>query len=177
MIYSSHFFSLCGDTDMRACYASPSILISFIILTLPMRLWPQFASGTITGVVKDSTGAVIPAASVTVTEQQTGTSVMVKAQADGSYTAPNLAPASYRVEAEVAGFKRLVIDGLKVDVGSVLTQDLVLEVGGTTESIQVTGRTSLVETTSGAVGTTVQIDQMLEMPQVHRDVFNLRTLV
>ena len=43
-------------------------LIAFVFLTLPMRLWPQFASGTINGVVKDSTGAVIPGASVTVTE-------------------------------------------------------------------------------------------------------------
>ena len=133
------------------------VLIAFTLSTLPTHLWPQFASGTITGVVKDSTGAVIPAASVTVTEQQTGTAVKVLSQHDGSFTAPNLAPANYSLTAEVGGFKRLVVDGLKVDVGSVLTQDLVMEVGGTTESVQVTGKTSLVETTSGSVGTTVQV--------------------
>ena len=62
-------------------------------------------------------------------------------------------------------------------MGSVLTQDLVMEVGGTTESVQVTGRTSLVETTSGAVGTTVQVSHMMEMPLVDRNVFNLVNLV
>jgi hypothetical protein len=77
----------------------------------------------------------------------------------------------------VGGFKRLEIDGLKVDVGSVLAQDLVLEVGGTTESVQVTGRTSLVETTNGAIGTTVTVSHVLEMPLVDRDVFNLVNLV
>src|SRR5580704_11967940 len=100
-----------------------------IWIALAVRLWSQVATGTITGVVKDSTGAVILAANVTVTEQQTGTAVSVKSQHDGAYTVPNLSPADYRVVAEVAGFKRLVIDGLKVDVGSILTQDLVLEVG------------------------------------------------
>jgi hypothetical protein len=148
-----------------------------IWIALAVRLWSQVATGTITGVVKDSTGAVILAANVTVTEQQTGTAVSVKSQHDGAYTVPNLSPADYRVVAEVAGFKRLVIDGLKVDVGSILTQDLVLEVGGTTESIQVSGHTSLVETTNGEVGTTVQVSHVLEMPLVDRNVFNLVNLV
>src|SRR5882724_8402298 len=120
-----------GFMNTRNVRATRALLISIILFTLPMRLLPQFASGTITGVVKDSTGAVIPAASVTVTEQQTGTAVTVKSQADGSYTAPNLAPANYRVAAGVNCFKRLVVDGLKVEVGSILTQDMVLEVGGT----------------------------------------------
>jgi hypothetical protein len=51
---------------------SHAVLIAMLLLALPVRLWPQFASGTITGVVKDSTGAIIPAASVTATEQQPG---------------------------------------------------------------------------------------------------------
>ena len=88
-----------------------AILIATLLLVAPSRLLPQFANGSITGVVKDATGAVIPAAIVTVTEQQTGSAVKVTSQADGSYTAPNLAPAFYRVAAEVAGFKRLVVEG------------------------------------------------------------------
>jgi hypothetical protein len=148
-------------------------LLTFVLCVLPLRLWPQFATGTITGVVKDPTGAVIPGASVTVTEQQTGAAVKVLSQHDGSFTAPNLAPASYILAVEAGGFKRLVIEGLKVDVGSILTQDLILEVGGTTESVQVTGRTSLVETNSGAVGTTVTVSHVLEMPLVDRNVFTL----
>src|SRR6266852_4552640 len=61
--------------------------------------------------------------------------------------------------AESAGFKRLVIEGLKVDVGSVLTQDMA------------------VETANGEVGTTVQVSHVLEMPLVDRNVFNLVNLV
>jgi hypothetical protein len=57
-----------------------------------------------------------------------------------------------------------------VNVGSILTQDLVLEVWVTTESIQVTGRTSLVETANGEFGATVQVSHVLGMPLVGRNV-------
>src|SRR5258707_12614163 len=124
------------------------------LLAFPAHLWPQATTGTITGVVKDTTGAVIPGVSVTVTEQQTGTAVTVKSLHDGAVIVPNLTPAEYRLEVEAVGFKRLVISGLTVNVGTVLTQDMVLEIGVTTESIQVAGKSSLVETTSGGVGTT-----------------------
>src|SRR5215467_7805329 len=91
--------------------ATRAALVVFTLFTLPMRLGAQFATGTITGVVKDSTSAVIPGASVTVTEQQTGIAVKVLTQHDGSFTAPNLAPANYSLAVEAGGFKRLVVDG------------------------------------------------------------------
>lgn len=101
----------------------------------------------------------------------------MQSQANGVYLVPQLLPGDYRIQAESPGFKRLDVDRLKVDVGTTLTQDLVLQVGGTTETIVVSGTTSLVETTSGRVGTTVQVSQVLEMPLVDRNVFNLVNLV
>src|SRR6476620_1896195 len=151
--------------------------LAFLVIALPTGLWGQFASGTITGVVTDSTGSVIQGANITVTEQQTGTAIKVTTQHDGAFTAPNLAPAEYTLTVEAGGFKRLVISKLKVDVGSILTQDVVLEVGGTTESVSVEGHASLVETTSGAVGTTVTVSHVLEMPLVDRNVFSLVNMV
>ena len=171
MIGSLQFMGLHGLRGARAA------LFAVLLLFLPAQLRPQFASGSITGVVKDPTGAVIPAANVTAVEQQTGIAVSVKSLHDGAFLVPNLAPATYRLTGESAGFKRLTIDGLKVDVGATLTQDLVLEIGGTTESIEVTGHTSLVETANGEVGTTVQVSHVLEMPLVDRNVFNLVNLV
>src|SRR5262245_52444468 len=162
------------NSSHRASRVATAVFASF---ALPICLWSQFASGTITGVVKDSTNAIIQGAVVTVTEQQTGTAIKVSTQNDGAFTAPNLAPAEYSLAVEANGFKRLVVAGLKVDVGSILSQDLVLEVGATTESVSVVGQTSLVETAHGAVGTTVQVSHVLEMPLVDRNVFNLVNLV
>jgi Carboxypeptidase regulatory-like domain len=154
------------------------ISIAIATLALSVSVWAQGgATGAITGTVKDSTGAVIAGANVSVMEEQTGSAVAVKTQADGAFFVPQLLPATYRVTAESAGFKRLVIDGLKVDVGTTLTQDMVLEIGGTAESIEVMGQASMVETASGEVGTTVQVSHVLEMPLVDRNVFNLVNLV
>jgi hypothetical protein len=63
----------------------------FTVLTA-WQLWAQGARGSITGVIRDSTGAVIPAATVRVTNEQTGSSVEVQSQADGVYLAPQLLP-------------------------------------------------------------------------------------
>ena len=154
------------------------LLLLLVVSTSPLRLFAQGgATGAISGRVKDPTGAVIGSAVITVVEEKTGGRVSVKSQADGAFLVPQLIPASYRITAEAVGFKRLIISGLTVDVETTLTQDLVLEVGGTTEKIEVQGRASLVETTSGGVGTLVSVSHVLEMPLVDRNVFNLVNLV
>ena len=107
-------------------------------------LWSQSTRGTITGVVRDTSGAVIPGVSVTITEEETGNSLSVKSQEDGVYTAPQILPGTYRVSAQTQGFKRLVVSGLKVNVDTTLTQDMILEIGVTRESVEVAWQTSLV---------------------------------
>ena len=135
-----------------------------LLLLLACEAQPQAIRGAITGVVKDSTGAVIPDVSVTVRNEQTGSTTVAKSQTNGVCVAPQLLPGDYVVSAEHAGFRRLEISGLKVDVGTTLTQDLVFELGAVSEKVEVTGQTSLVETTSGQVGTTVQISHVSSKP-------------
>src|SRR5438552_3440668 len=79
-------FAISGEfMNLRTAGAIQAFPVAFALLWLPTHLWSQFASGTVTGVVKDSTGAVIQAASVTVTELQTGAVVTVKSLHDGAY--------------------------------------------------------------------------------------------
>ena len=148
-----------------------------VSLAIPPRVWPQAARGSIAGFVKDASGAVIPGARVTATEEQTGEAIVVESQPDGAFLIPQLSPASYQLSGERQGFKRLSIDHLTVNVATTTTQDLVLAIGTISESVEVVGRTSQVETTNGEVGTTVQVDHVVEMPLVDRNVFNLVTLV
>jgi hypothetical protein len=152
-------------------------LLITLSLALPARLWPQAARGAIAGFVKDASGAVVPGARVTATEEQTGEATVVSSQQDGAFFIPQLSPATYRLSGERDGFKHLIIEHLTVNVATTTTQDLVLAVGAVSESVEVVGRTSLVETTNGEVGTTVQVNQVLEMPLVDRNVFNLASLV
>src|SRR5579862_9251269 len=136
----------------------------FFALALAAALWSQAAKGGIAGFVKDPTGAVVPGARVTAVDEQTGETVTVTSQPDGAFLIPQLSPATYRLSGEKEGFKHLVINHLKVNVDTTTTQDLVLSVGAVSESVEVVGQTSLVETTNGSVGTTVQINHVLEMP-------------
>jgi len=137
----------------------------------------QVAAGSITGTVRDTSGAVVPDVPVKVTNEATGVAQEVQTQVDGVYIVPQLQPGDYRVSISAKGFKQLDIRGLKVDVGTTLTQDAVLEVGLVTETVSVDAQPALVDATSGQVGTTIQTSYVMEMPLSSRNVLTLVNLV
>jgi len=137
----------------------------------------QTAFGSITGTVRDSSAAVIPGARVEVTNLATGVSLIVTTQDNGVFLAPQLLAGDYRITVSAPGFKQTDVTGLKVDVGSALTQDVTLELGQLTETVSVEALSSLVDTTSGQVGATIQTSYVLEMPLSDRNVFRLVNLV
>ncbi len=155
-----------------------ALLIAALVFFFTGSAVPAYgqALGTIVGTVQDTTGAVIPGAKVTIVNEQTGISTEVESGADGSFQAPNLVPGQYRIIVEAEGFKRSEIGDLRLNVGTTLTQTVTLEVGVITESIEVSGETIMVETTSGSVGTTIQVEQILELPLPNRNVFSLVNL-
>jgi len=153
------------------------LLLLCTILLTPAALHAQGALGAITGAVKDTSAAVIPGASVKVTNESTGTTETAITGETGVFLTPPLGAGNYKLTVTAQGFKQTEITSLKVDVGTTLTQDVVLEVGVVTETVRVEGQTSMVETTSGNVGTTVQMSHVLEMPLADRNVFSLVNLV
>ena len=84
----------------RSVFAMTSLAV-----LLPTSLWAQGARGSITGEVKDTSGAVVPNAVITVTQLGTNFSFAGQSQANGVYLIPNLVPGTYSVSAEVQGFK------------------------------------------------------------------------
>jgi hypothetical protein len=152
-------------------------LLSLLGLALPASLWAQTERGSITGLVKDSSGAVIVGATITVTNLGTNATFAAKSQADGGYLVPDLLPAFYNISGEASGFKRLTVTGLKLDAGSTLTQDLSLEVGAVSQSISVTGTTSLVNTSSGSMTADINLSNILELPMRDRLVLGVLNLV
>jgi hypothetical protein len=120
---------------------------------------------------------VVPAAKVVATNQSTGITWNTETSATGSYLLPNLAPATYKLLVEAQGFKRAEFSDIRVNAGATVTQPVQLELGAVTETIQVSGGALQVETTTGTVNATVQVEQILEMPMPSRDVFRLVNLV
>src|SRR5262245_60836077 len=97
----------------------------------------QLDRGTITGMVTDPTGAVIPKVKITLLNTATGASYETLSSEEGAYTAPNLPIGSYQLTFEAASFRKLVRGGVNLGVTEVLRIDAKLEVGSLDESVQV----------------------------------------
>ncbi len=137
----------------------------------------QVDRGALRGVVRDSSGAVVPGAIVRIVNVETGYAITVTSQSDGGYFAPQLRPGDYKVIVSHKGFKNLEAGPVKVDISTTARLDLVIDLGAVTETVTVTGEPPLIETDSARVGTTVAVKQMLEMPLADRNVFGLVNVV
>ncbi len=120
--------------------------------------------GSVRGIVTDSTGAVLPGVTVSVTNVDTKVAQTVVTDAEGRYQILYLNPGLYSIGAELSGFKKFSLKETRVGVGDAARVDVVLQTGGIEETVQVTAETSLLNTVSGISGTTVDAKQIAELP-------------
>ncbi len=113
------------------------------------------AGGSVTGTVKDASGAVLPGASVTLTNVALNTSFDTITDGQGSYAFPNVPVGRYDLTIALEGFKQGKRSGLAVDIDSRLQVDVLLEVGAQSETVTVTANAVHVETTSTQIGEVV----------------------
>src|SRR5690349_11194563 len=97
--------------------------------------WGQTTASTLTGVVKDASGAVIPGARVQVVNEGSGVAVSAVSNEAGLYHVIGLSPASYRVEAEARGFQKLVHPGIVVQISEAVQVDITLQLGNVQETV------------------------------------------
>jgi hypothetical protein len=133
----------------------------------------QESRGTITGTVVDSSKAVVPGATVTVTSVAMGTTVVVVTNEVGYFQAPYLISGTYRITVELAGFKKLVREGVEVRVDDRLQLELPLELGGTEEQVTVSADAPLLDTTGASIGAVVDARRVAELPIPHGDPYAL----
>src|SRR5207244_1691902 len=128
-----------------------ALLLTAAALFFSVSAFAQGTTGTLRGQVLDPAGAVVPNAEVTVTNQETGVSVKVTTTSAGTYALPSLIPGVYKISVEARGFKSFV----KKDVSVIANQDNVadaqVELGIATETIEVTGGSVEVQTTSSSL--------------------------
>ncbi len=133
----------------------------------------QSFTGSILGTVRDSSGAVVPNASVTVVN--TGTNAKTTAQSDehGIYIAPLLPPGSYSLEVSAAGFKKFVREGITLQVNQQAQVDVALAIGEVAESVVVTADVTQLETTTSTIGKVVDNRRIVNLPLNTRNVYSL----
>ncbi|HEX4951026.1 MAG TPA: TonB-dependent receptor [Blastocatellia bacterium] len=144
-----------------------------LFFLLPVFALAQSNTGSIVGTVKGTDGAVIPNATVTITNQLTNRQFVVTTNGDGNYVSPPLTVGAYQVEAKMAGFKTAVRSDISLQIQQNVAVDFTLEVGAITEQVVIKAETAVLETTSTTLGKVVDNRRILELPLNTRNVYSL----
>jgi len=154
-----------------------NLLLLFFALAFGFSGLPaQTPTGTLQGIVKDPTGAVVPDAKVTVTNIQTGESRVVTTDESGRYVYLFVLPGNYRITVEKAGFQTLRQENVRVEVGQNRSVDLTLAVGAITEQIRVEAAPPPLDVNTSSVGQVVDTKRILDLPLLGRSVIALANL-
>jgi Carboxypeptidase regulatory-like domain/TonB dependent receptor-like, beta-barrel len=150
--------------------------LALIVVVLVTALVPRVAdaqsTASISGVVKDSEGSVLPGVSVTIKNDTSGASQEVTTDAEGRYQVTALGAGSYTVSAALSGFKTATAKSVTVAPGQPVTIPLTLQIGQLEETIWVTSSAELINSQNGTVATTLNSDQLLRLPTPTRNALN-----
>lgn len=138
--------------------------------------WSQESRGSITGKVVDPQGAVVPNASITVTNTETNVTNRTTTNETGYFEVNLLNPGTYSIAAEAAGFKRSLQTGLVLNVAGRLDLTLQLQVGQVAETVEVVATAPLLDTTTASGGRVVDSRQVMELPFSDMNAFALSAL-
>ena len=155
----------------------PAITAAFLVFMLAVSGLPaQEFRGSILGTVTDPSGAVIPGATVTVTNESTNTSTEVLTNAEGNYVVPFLLPAKYSVTVATQGFKAATRKGVIVQVQDRVTLNFTLEVGAPTQVVSITAESSILSKASSDLGQVIDRHYLERMPITGRSPMFLADL-
>ena len=142
-------------------------LSAVMLLNVAGLCFAQSTTARLTGTVVDSNGAVVPDATVTLTNEETNISFTTETTSAGTYSFDALQVGSYSVTVEKQGFKKFVSTSNKVVINQPLTVNVTMEVGGVSEVVQVQAAAELVQSSSsGNFGQTVEQRSLETLPIV-----------
>ena len=140
------------------------LVIGLALLSLPFWLSAQTDRGTIRGTVQDTTGASVPGAAVTATSVDTGVRSSTVSSDAGTYNITSLRPGMYSILAEKPGFKKLIRENIRVEVGGTVGLELQMAIGEVTESVTVSDVAPQLKSESSNVSTGVNPKAFVDLP-------------
>jgi hypothetical protein len=156
----------------------PLVVITAVLLCCAaLPVWAQTTSmGTMTGVVTDQSNAVLPGATVTITDKATGTSQTTTTNAAGRYVFVNLRSGTYEVTVTKTGFSKVTIPSDVIEVGMVSTNNVTMKVGSESQTVEVQASGVELQTLNATVGNTVTGLALESLPSIARDTSTFLTL-
>jgi hypothetical protein len=153
-------------------------VVSFLVLMSGSLVFAQTLRGRIEGTVKDPQGQLVPNAAITAINTGTGEKLNAVSTADGTFSINEVKPGTYTISAEIQGFKKILIEGVGVQVGTVTGVTVQLELGTVSEQVNVSADDAQVtiNTSTPEVGEVVDRQKILELPLDGRNPFELTAL-
>jgi hypothetical protein len=151
-------------------------LVALLVVLGGREARAQSSTGQILGTVVDTTGAVVPGATVTVTNTATNVSQSVITTGAGGYFVPQLIPGPYSIKVEASGFATSVVNVDALQVNQALNEIVTLKLGSASETVEVTSSGEVLQTASSEVGVVVDPEQVHDIPLNGRNFTTLLTL-
>jgi hypothetical protein len=152
--------------------------LSLLLLAFALSVFAQGGESTqILGIVEDTSGAIIPSVTVTVTHVATGQQRKVVTGESGNYVITNINPGEYTVRAEKGGFKSEIRSGLILQLNQKARVDMKLTVGAVTETVEVSARGVILNTDDATMGNVVEQKRITDLPLNGRNFANLAGLM
>jgi hypothetical protein len=144
-------------------------LAASCVLLLPAAVAAQAVYGSVSGVVRDASGALLPGVTVTITSVERKTSDAVTSNESGFYVKERLLPGTYEIKAELTGFKSAVVPTVQVSVDTQTPVNFQLDIGQITETVTVSGGSPLLRTDRADVATRFSTREITDLPVLDRN--------
>src|SRR2546428_2344950 len=169
-----------GSMDDSRLSVARIFCAAWLVLLAGVETVPLFGQSTTLGqffgTVVDSTGAVVPGADVTVLNIATGVASKAFTNERGEYLVDKLTPGMYTISVELTGFKKEVATGVRLEGGQKARVDLPLQAGGTNETVTVTGQSTVTDTATADIASTIDHKPIVDLPLSGRNVIVLSNL-
>jgi hypothetical protein len=157
-------------------------LVSFLSLVLALHVLPatvlaQTGAASLTGIISDQTGAKVPGATVTATNQATNVEYTAVSNESGNYTITSVPVGTYVLKAELSGFKTATTNPMEVEAKAIVRLDFTLQIGAIEETLLVTGQSPLLQTESVTVGEVISGTTVVGLPLNGRNTGQLSLLL
>ncbi|HJZ63380.1 MAG TPA: carboxypeptidase regulatory-like domain-containing protein [Candidatus Acidoferrum sp.] len=161
------------NTGSFVCWFTSVVALALLFAPLTMG---QSTGGRIRGTVTDQTGGAVAAVKVQLVNESTHATREVQSNENGEFIFIEVPVGTYEITASQTGFKKYVRKGIPLNLNEVLTVDIPLQLGGGSETVEVTGAPPIIDTTSTQLGAVVNERSSTQLPLNQRDVFQLLQL-